>query len=88
MGIQDIIAIGIVLAAALWCIRRLRRATKTGGCNCGCGRQAGATPSGQDDRTGLKRVPLVPTDQIGLPSTTPNREETKQPASVQSLHHT
>ncbi len=77
MGIQDIIAIGIVVAATAWCFRRLRRATKAGGCNCGCGHQAGTAPSGLDDRRGLKRVPLLPPDQIGLPPTPPKQTATK-----------
>jgi len=77
MGIQDIIAIGIVLAAVAWIIRRVRRATTTPGCNCSCGRQDGTAYSEQGDRSRLKRLPLVPPDQIGLPSATPDRVTTK-----------
>jgi len=78
MGIQDIIAIGIVLAAVLWIVRRFVRASKSSGCRCGCTPQTGPSAASRRDRTGLKQTPLVRPDQIGLP--TANHQPTSQPS--------
>ncbi len=71
MGTQDIIALSLVTAAALYAGRSLWR-TLNGkmGCasNCGCSEKAaeyGASASSQGRK--LKRVPLVTLEQVGKP---------------------
>lgn len=71
MGIQDIIALSLVAAAAVYAGRTLWRMLngKTGCApNCGCGDKP--TPPDASPATsqrGLKRVPLVTLEQIGKP---------------------
>jgi len=78
MDIQDIIAIGIVLAAVVWTVRRFVRASKSTGCQCGCSHQTGSSAGSHQDRTGLRQTPLLRPDQIGLP--TANHKPTSQPS--------
>ncbi len=65
-GWQDILAVVLVAVAAWYLVRYLNRTLRgSGGCHCGedgaCGRAA--KPS-DVDRTGIRRVPFVPVEQL------------------------
>lgn len=72
MGIQDIIALTLAAAAAVYAGRALWRMLhgKTGcATNCGCGNkstQSDASPA--TSQRGLKRVPIVTLEQVGKPA--------------------
>lgn len=71
MGVQDIIAIGVAVAAALWILRMF---TKTFNGERGCGCAANPSDANQGacgkDRTGLRRRPIVPLESVGRPEPT------------------
>jgi hypothetical protein len=72
MGIQDIIAIAVALAALAYILRILIRSfTTRGGCACDTTRSS-ADGTTSATRTGLKRTPLVTIDQFGTPSAKPD----------------
>jgi hypothetical protein len=73
MGIQDVIAL-LVVAGAIWFVARALLGTFRGRGGCGCGQ----AKSGQlfDKCTSkrsptVKRRPIIPSDQIGLPNDSP-----------------
>ncbi len=71
MGVQDVIAIGVAAAAALWILRKFTRTLK-GESGCGCASKPGAAnqpPCSAKPRTGLRRQPLVPLERVGRPDT-------------------
>ena len=67
---QDWIALTVVLLAALYALRSFWRVMKgEGGCGSPGGGNAGAgTCDAASDRTGLKRRPVVTSNEIGLPN--------------------
>lgn len=67
MGLQDIIAIGFAALAVLYVGRKMIRALfgKSRGCARGCGCGSETQPS-DSASPGLKRIPIVPLDQVGL----------------------
>lgn len=72
MGVQDVIAIGVAAAAALWVLRMFTRTLK-GESGCGCSSKPGAanqSPCSAKPRTGLRRQPLVPLERVGRPEPT------------------
>lgn len=72
MGIQDIIALSLVAAAALyagWSLWRMLNGKTGCAKHCGCGdkpTQSDASPA--TSQRGLKRVPLVTLEQVGTPT--------------------
>lgn len=81
MGVQDFIAIGIAVAAALWILRRFTKALDgEGGCGCSKTKSNSSEVScGAKPRTGVKRRPFVPLESVGrpLPSTPNEPDETR-----------
>jgi len=83
MGIQDIIALTLAAAAAVYAGRALWRMLngKTGCApNCGCGNKpapSDATPVSSP--RGLKRVPLVTLEQVGKPASCAPAEPPENP---------
>lgn len=74
MGLQDIIAIAFAVLAVLYVGRKTIRTLfgKSGGCARGC--DCGTQPSqAESSSPGLKRIPLVPVDQVGINLSTPSR---------------
>ena len=62
MSWQDIIAIGLALAAGAYVFRRIRR-TMSGRGGCGCGSESGTCSSAKSKQsTGIKVTPLVKLD--------------------------
>ena len=80
MGLQDIVAIIVVIGAISFVGRSMWRAVKGQG-SCGCSRKVcgsvGPDEQSSTDR-GLKRTPLVTLDQIGKPKSNdpPKPQET------------
>ena len=73
MGVQDIIAIVIAVAAGGYVIRALYRSLGgNGGCNCDAAKPSADRSS---SRSGLKRTPLVPLDHVKTPDNRPEAEE-------------
>lgn len=68
MNFQDLIAILIVIAAAVFTARRLWRTLNSGGCGSACGKcgpiKLPTEPAARAPQSGLIRTPLV---TIGLP---------------------
>jgi hypothetical protein len=66
-GWQDILAVVLVAVAAWYLVRFLNRSLRGGssGCHCGDDGSCGAAKSSDVDRTGIRRVPYVPVDQLG-----------------------
>lgn len=76
MGIQDIIAISVAAAAALWVVRMFTKSF-SGESGCGCSAKPSATGESScsaKPRTGLKQHPLVPLESVGLPNKNPPQE--------------
>ena len=72
MGVQDVIAIGVAVAAAVWVLRMFTR-TFSGESGCGCANKQSAAnqpPCSAKPRTGLRQQPLVPLESIGRPKPT------------------
>ena len=69
MGLQDVIALTLALVAALYMGRSLvKMMSGSKGCACGkVSRAADSQNAGQQDRTHLRRLPLVTIDQVGRP---------------------
>ena len=63
---QDVIAVGIVVVTSWWLFRHFARVAKSGKCG-GCDHAQDAPGAARPDR-GLKRTPLVPPEQIGMPT--------------------
>jgi hypothetical protein len=69
MGLQDVIALSVAGAAALFAGRTIWRSINRGGCGGSCGRANKAASQGTPPPSPrLVRTPLVSIDQIGVPS--------------------
>ena len=76
MGVQDLIALLLVAAAAGYVGRWVKRTmTGRGGCDCG-GDKSSCRADGAALRQ-VKRQPFVPVDQVGRPSPPPPANEPK-----------
>ena len=68
MNAQDLIALGLAVAALAYVVRLIARTLRGKG-GCGCSKGKGACGAGQRataGRAGIKRVPLVTINQIGV----------------------
>ena len=77
MGLQDVIALTLALAAAVY-MGRLLVKMMTGSKGCACGkvsRPADSHGSGQPDSRQLRRLPLVTIEQVGRPHPTGRTSE-------------
>ena len=73
MGLQDIIAIAFAVLAVLYVGWQTIRTLfgKSGGCAGGC--DCSTQPSqAESSSPGLKRIPLVPVDQVGITLSDPS----------------
>ncbi len=77
MGLQDVIALTLALAAAVYMGRSLvRMMTGSKGCACGkASRPADSQGAGQHNSRQLRRLPLVTIEQVGTPHPTGRTSE-------------
>lgn len=69
MNAQDLLALGFAVAALAYVVRMIARTVRgKGGCGCSGGKgTCGAGQSAAGGRAGIKRVPLVTINQVGVP---------------------
>ncbi len=77
MGLQDVIALTLAFAAAVYMGRSLvKMMTGSKGCACGkLSRPADSQGAGQPNSRQLRRLPLVTIDQVGRPHSTARTSE-------------
>ena len=68
MGIQDAIVLIVAAGAAYWVFRMISRSI-SGKSGCGCASASPSRSCGGQDRTGMKRVPVVTSEMVGRPTT-------------------
>ena len=67
MGIQDAIVLIAAAGAAYWVFRMITRSI-SGKSGCGCASASPGSTCSAQDRTGMKRVPVVTSDMVGRPT--------------------
>ena len=72
MGIQDIIALSIAAAAALFAGRTVWRTMNAGGCT-SCPSQQEARSRSESPPMRLARKPMITVDEVGLPESARKR---------------
>ena len=77
MGVQDVIAIGVAIAAAVWVLRIFTKSFNgENGCGCaGKPSDTGESSCSAKPRTGLRQQPLVPLENVGRPDATDSRAD-------------
>ena len=76
MGVQDVIAIGVAVAAAVWVLRMFTKSfSGENGCGCaGKPSETGTSSCSAKPRTGLRQRPLVPLENVGRPDKAESRD--------------